>query len=259
MLLTNKIVIVSGIGPGMGSELAKIAAQEGAKVAIGARTVPFLKEIADQIASKGGEVLQQRTDITNPDDCRALAKATVDRWGRIDALVNSGYTGGNFAAFEDTDLADWRKTIEVNLFGTLNMVQAVIPQMKSQKRGAIVNVNTMVQKKPLPMQAGYGTSKAALEGATRFLAAELGRYGIRVNSTRMGWMWGPPVAGYFEHMAKSTGQDIEALKAPIVQNIPLGAIPDDAECAKAVLTLISDFTNVVTGAVLDINGGEYMP
>ena len=259
MLLKDKIVVISGIGPGMGSELALIAAAEGAKVVLGARTESYLKDVAGQITKKGGEAIWRKTDITKEEDCQGLAKAAVDKWGRIDGLVNSGYTGGNFAMFEDADFADWKKTLEVNLFGTLQMTRAVVPTMKKQKRGAIVNVNTMVQKKPLPMQAGYGTSKAALEGATRFLAAELGPYGIRVNSTRMGWMWGPPVAGFFERTAKDTGQDIETLKAPILQNIPLGVIPDDADCAKAVLMLISDFASVVTGAVLDVNGGEYMP
>jgi NAD(P)-dependent dehydrogenase (short-subunit alcohol dehydrogenase family) len=115
----------------------------------------------------------------------------------------------------------------------------------------------MIQKKPLPTQSGYATTKGALTVAARMLAKELGAHGIRVNTTFMGWMWGPPVESYVEY-AVSQGAERDAVIADITKDIPLGIIPDDADCANAVAFLASDLASVITGAELNVNGGEMM-
>ncbi len=147
----------------------------------------------------------------------------------------------------------------VNFFGTMQLTQACLPGMKAAGGGAIVMIATMVEHKPLATQGGYGASKSALRNATKHLALELGQYNIRVNSAHMGWMWGPAVEGYFAWQAQDTGRSVEELKAEVTRNIPLGVIPDDGECAKAAVFLASDYASVVTGAALDVNGGEFMP
>jgi NAD(P)-dependent dehydrogenase (short-subunit alcohol dehydrogenase family) len=258
MLFKDKVVIVSGIGPGLGVELARVASREGAKVAVGARTVPFLEQTAKEISEAGGEVIMLRTDISKNEDCLALAKATIDKWGRIDALVNNAARTTPFTTFEEADLAGWREIHDVNLWGSLQMAQACVPQMKKQGKGYIVNVSSMAHKKPLFNQGGYASSKAGLEGATRHMALELGQYGIRCNTARMGWMDGPPVTGYLSSIAKDQGVDLKTIQAPIVKNIPLGIMPDDEDCARAVLFLATQWSDAVTGAILDINGGEFM-
>jgi len=258
VILENKVVVVSGIGPGLGQELAINAAREGAKVVLAARTESFLKQVDAVIRKSGAETLVVPTDITDEAQCARLAEATIERFGRVDALINSAYTGGKFALFEDSDLADWRQTMEINLFGGLTLSQKVIPQMKAQGGGSIVNINTMVQRKPMPMQGSYGTSKGALLAATRMLAKELGPHGIRVNSVSMGWMWGPPVEGYVKGTARQMGVPEEEILKGITKDIPLGQIPDDSDCANAALFFASDLSRVVTGANLDCNGGELM-
>jgi NAD(P)-dependent dehydrogenase (short-subunit alcohol dehydrogenase family) len=130
--------------------------------------------------------------------------------------------------------------------------------MKAQKSGAIVNVTALAAVKPAPGQYDYATAKAALEGATRQLARELGAYNIRVNATRMGWLWGAPLMGYVAHQAQAQGVSEDEVKAPIVARIPLGVIPPDEECAKSALFFVSDYSSMVTGTTLDVNGGEYM-
>jgi NAD(P)-dependent dehydrogenase (short-subunit alcohol dehydrogenase family) len=159
--------------------------------------------------------------------------------------------------FEDANFDEWRKSFDVTVFGTLQLTQQVIPHMKTSGGGSIVFVNSMIQKKPLATQSGYATSKGALTVAARMLAKELGTHHIRVNSTFMGWMWGPPVESYVNY-AVSTGQDRDAVIAEITKDIPLGIIPDDADCANAVAFLASDLASVITGAELDVNGGEMM-
>jgi NAD(P)-dependent dehydrogenase (short-subunit alcohol dehydrogenase family) len=261
MLLKDKVVIVSGIGPGLGIELALLAAQEGAKLSICARTASKLDDAEAQIAALGlgTEVLKVPTDIADREQCKTLVARTIERFGRIDSLINSAYTGGSFEPIESANLDDWRATMDINFFGTIQLTQEVIPQMKSQGGGSVVMINTMVTRVPLPWQGGYGASKGALKVATGHLAKELGGYGIRVNSAFMGWMWGPPVEGYLKGAARQQGTTVEALRKEIGKNIALGDIPDDADCAKVAIFLASDYSRAMTGACVDVNGGEYFP
>lgn len=261
MLLKDKVVIISGIGPGLGIKLAVLAAQEGAKgVAISARTSAKLDQAEAEIRAAGFDtpVLKVTTDITVPGDCERLAQLCVEKFGRIDALINSAYVSGKLDPLEKYDAQDWRQTMEVNLFGTLNMTFAVVPQMKQQGGGSIVMINSQVTRKPIASQAGYATSKGALKTAAAYLALELGQHNIRVNSAFMGWMWGAPVQGYMEQAEKDYGMSVESMKADVARNIALGHIPEDQECAKAAIFLASDYASVVTGAGLDVNGGEYL-
>ena len=258
MLLQDKVVIITGIGPGMGTKLARIAASEGAKIAICARNEDRLTEVADDIKAQGGEVLAVPTDISDRAQCDRLVAETLKAYGRVDGLVNSAYKHIGFAPFEKADLAQWRECMDVTFFGTMGMSQAVIEPMKEAGGGAIVNINTMAVKKPMPGEGGYAAAKSAIAGATRTIAKELGRYNIRVNSTFMGWLWGAPVQGYVKHAAKAQGVPEETIIKGITQNIPLGVVPPDEDCAKTVLMFVSDYTKMVTGAALDVNGGEHM-
>lgn len=261
MLLKDKVVIVSGIGPGLGQELSTLAAQEGAAaVVLAARTSAKLDAAEQEIQALGlgTKTLKVCTDITDTAQCKALAEQTAEAFGRIDVLFNSAYDPGSFEPIESADLDGWRRAMEVNFFGTMQLTQACVPHMK-EAGGSIVMIATMVEHKPLATQGGYGSSKSALRNATKHLALELGKYNIRVNSCHMGWMWGPSVEGYFAWQAQSTGKSQEELVAEVTRNIPLGVIPDDGDCARAALFLASDYAKVVTGAALDVNGGEFMP
>ncbi len=261
MLLKDKVVIVSGIGPGLGHELALEAAKQGAKLAICARTATKLDEAEKEIREAGLDtpVLKVPTDIADTAQCDNLVAKTIEAYGRIDVLINSAYNPGAFDLVENADLDGWRAAMEVNLYGTMALTLKVVPHMKKQGGGAIVMINTMVTRRPLQTQAGYGASKAALASATQHLALELGPYNIRVNSTYMGWMWGPPVEGYMQQQAEATGVSVEDQKAGVAQNIPLRVIPEDGDCAKAAIFLASDYARAITGAALDVNGGEYLP
>lgn len=262
MLLKDKIVIVSGIGPGLGQELSTLAAKEGAAaVVLAARTAAKLDAAEQEIADLGlgTKVLKVPTDISDQSQCQALADATVKEFGRIDVLFNSAYDPGSFEPIESASLDGWRQAMDVNFFGTMQLTQACIPAMKEAGGGAIVMIATMVEHKPLATQGGYGSSKAALRNATKHLALELGKYNIRVNSVHMGWMWGPAVEAYFGWQEQAQGRSKEELIKEVTASIPLGVIPDDADCARAALFFASDYSSVVTGAALDVNGGEYMP
>ena len=263
MLLKDKVVIVSGIGPGLGVKLAIEAAREGAKaLAIGARSADKLDDAAQRIAeiNPACKVLKQVTDITKPADCTAMVAAATQAFGRIDALINSAFFHGNMDYVSSANLDEWQEVINTNLIGTLRLTQAVLPQMKKQGGGAIVMINTMAARVPPPLgEAGYAASKAALANSLKYLAKEVGPDNIRANSIHMGWMWGAPVQGYFEWQAHEQKTTVDALKEKIARTIPLNRIPTDDECARAALFLASDYASAVTGAALDANGGAFMP
>ncbi|MGI9294161.1 MAG: SDR family NAD(P)-dependent oxidoreductase [Pseudomonadales bacterium] len=261
MLLDDQVVIVSGIGPGLGSKLAIEAALNGANIAISARTAAKLAEVEETIRKKEvpADILCVPTDITDRSQCEALVDKTLDRFGRIDALINCAYVIGNIEPVDHADLDDWRATMDVNFFGTMNLTQVVIPTMKARRRGAIVFVNTQVTRVPQLGQAGYGASKSALVSAAAHLANEMGQHGIRVNSMFPSYMWGEPVKAYLSELAREQGTSVDTLKSEIEKTLPLRRMPSDIECARAGVFLASDSASAITGACLDVNGGHYLP
>lgn len=258
MLLENKTIIITGVGPGMGSKLARLAASEGARVAMVARRTDLTSGIAAEVAAHGqGKAIAIAADVTRPEDCERVAKETLAAFGDIDGLINSAYFGGTMASVLEADLQEWRTGFDVTVFGAINMVRAVAPTLIARKRGAIVNVGTMETRKPLANNGQYNVPKAALHGLTRLLATELGPHNVRVNTAVPGWMWGDPVKEHFERTSAQTGIPAETLIAQVASQMVLGRIPSDEECAKSVLLLVSDYCLEVTGAALDINGGGF--
>lgn len=259
MLLQGKVIVVSGIGPGLGLQLAVEAAREGASaIVLGARTSQRLEEAAETIrrASEDTQLVLVPTDIRDPQHCSRLVETAVAQVGRIDALANNAFEHGPMESVESGELAAWRSAYETNVLGSIQMTRAVVPQMRKQGGGAVVMVNTMATIKPFPGEAGYATSKGALLTAAKYLAIEFGPSNIRVNTIRPGWMWGPPVQAYVEHAARTQGVAQNKITDGIAARIALRRIVSDRECARAALFLLSDYASGVTGAVLDVNGGE---
>lgn len=262
MLVENKVVVISGMGPGLGVKLAILAAQEGAAgVVMAGRSRQKLDDAEREIRNAGlnTPVLKVPTDIAKRADCDRLADLTVEHFGRIDGLLNNAYFHGEMATAEYMQVEEWRKSMEVNLFGTMNMTLAVIAHMKKAGGGSIVMINTMAIRKPFPPEAGYSASKAALSTSATYLAEDIGKYGIRVNSAYMGWMGGASLDAYFEQQSREHNISVETLQAELAKDIPLRRIVQDTECAKAALFLISDYSSGMTGAQLDVNGGHYLP
>lgn len=262
-MLQGKIIVISGIGPGLGVKLAVEAARAGAAgLVVSARTAAKLDDAEERVraVNPACPVCKQVTDITDPASCQALVDQAVATFGRIDGLVNSAFVHGAMDFASTADIDSWMEPIGTNLFGTLKLTQAVARQMQKQKDGAIVMVNTMAVRKVPPVgEAGYAASKAALATSVKYLAKELGPDNIRVNTVHMGWMWGAPVQGYVQWQAEQSGVSVDDIKGQIAANIPLGIVPPDDECARSALFFVSDYARVVTGASLDVNGGEYMP
>ncbi|GIV03733.1 MAG: putative Short-chain dehydrogenase/reductase [Candidatus Binatia bacterium] len=257
MLLAEKVVIVSGVGPGLGRSIALACAREGARVVLSARNREYLDTVAAEIRAAGGEALVVAADITLRSDCDQLVRHTIEHYQRIDVLVNNAFRGGVEPRFEEVDLQRWREVFEVNVFGSLQLAQAVVPYMRAQHSGAIVFINSMSARVIEPGMGGYASSKGALLIAARTLAKELGPYGIRVNSVVPGYIWSEKLEGYFRWLARQQGRTFEEVRDDIAGRTALGHIPDSDEIADTVVFFASDLSRAVTGQALDVNAGHF--
>jgi NAD(P)-dependent dehydrogenase (short-subunit alcohol dehydrogenase family) len=257
MLLEDRVVIVSGIGPGMGRDIALACAREGANLVLAARRAPMLESVAGEVGALGRRALCVPTDIAEPEQCRALAAAAHAEYGRIDVLVNNAFVGGRYVPVAEADLADWRSVFDVNVFGALELSKAVVRRMKAQGGGSIIFINSMSMRIIEPRFGGYAASKGALMIAAQTMAKELGRDRIRVNSIVPGYIWGPALQRYFEQLAQQQGTTPEAVYAEIAARTALNHIPTSAEIADAVVFFASDLSRVITGQALDVNAGHY--
>ena len=255
-LLAGRVGIVSGIGPGMGRDISLALAREGADLVLAARTEAKLAEVAGEVRAAGRRALAVPADITKAADCKRLVERARAEYGRIDVLVNNAFQMGGFVPLETATAEDWRRPIEVNLIGSMQLTREVIPVMKGQGRGAIVMINSMIVRDVLPNMGTYAASKGALLAATQGLARELGVHGIRVNSVVPGYIWGPSLQAYFAHQAKQRGVDAQVVYDEVAAQTALRHIPTSEEIADAVVFFASDLSRVITGQSLDVNGGH---
>ena len=182
--LDGRVAIITGCGRGFGKVIAELFGMEGAKISI-CDIIP-LRELEEKVGSKiratGREVLCFRTDVSDEKEVNVMVKETIKRFGTVDILVNNvGISGPTKDCWEIT-LAEWDKTLSVNLGGTFLCTKAVLPEMIRKKRGRIINISSVTGKRPLAHRTPYATAKMGIIGFTRTLSTEVGRYNITVNT-----------------------------------------------------------------------------
>lgn len=257
-LLAGRVAIVSGVGPGLGREVARALAREGADVVLAARRAASLAELAAELRAAGRRVLEVPTDITRREDCQRLVARTRSELGGIDVLVNNAFDMGAMKPLAEADDEDLLRPLQVNLLGTLQLTREVVPALREHRRGSIVMVNSMVVRHVLPNMGPYALSKAALLTAAQGLARELGPEGIRINSVLPGYIWGPNLEAYFAHQATQRGVDPQQVYDETAVRTALRRLPTPEEIADAVVFLASDLSRAVTGQSLDVNSGQSM-
>ncbi len=265
-MLEGRTALVTGVGPGLGRDVSLALAREGADLALVARSDRVLPGVVDEVEALGRRAVPILADITDPDDCGRIAAVAAEAFGgRLDILVNSAFHGGRHERFEDADLSKWRRPMEVNHFGTLQVTQALLGMLKAAAAATgdarIVMVNTMSVHLLEERAGSYAGSKAALGAVTKTLARELGGFGIRVNAVHPGYIWGESVRIYFEWQAEERGdgttwQDVHDERAA---ETCLGYLPDSSEIAGAVVFFASPLSRCVTGTALPVNAGHWLP
>ncbi len=257
-LLEDKAVLVTGVGQGLGRECAAAALRDGARVMLAARTQATLEKVAGELDPSGERVAFQVTDIRDPLSCAALVEAAVDRFGRLDALVQVAAFEHAWGGLHDLRFDDWRAAFETNVLGALTVIRPVAERMRSDGGGSIVLIGSQSMFRPQMPQAGYAASKAALLGAMYYLCDELGPDNIRVNMVVPSWMWGPAVQMYVEGRASNEGRAPDEVLHDLVGTFPLRRMAEDGEVADVVAFFASDHAKAVTGQYLLVNAGELL-
>ncbi|NLE81350.1 MAG: SDR family oxidoreductase [Rhodococcus sp.] len=255
-LLQDKVVVVSGVGPGLGRTLAVRCAQQGAAVVLAARTASRLDDVAKEISDLGGQALTVATDITDHASAEALVGASLDAFGRVDALVNNAFSIPAMKPLARTDFDHIRGSIELTVLGALRLTQLFTPAL-AESKGAVVNINSMVIRHSQQRYGSYKIAKSALLAASQSLATELGPQGIRVNSVAPGYIWGETLKQYFAHQAEKYGTSVDQIYEHTAAGTDLLRLPETEEVADAAIFLASPMANAITGQCLDVNCGEY--
>ncbi|WP_030341733.1 SDR family oxidoreductase [Streptomyces sp. NRRL S-1022] len=259
-LLAGKTVVVSGVGAGLGHQVAAAVVRDGGNAVLGARTEANLARSAAGIDPDGSRTAFRAADITDEGQCEALAGLARERFGGIDAVVHVAAWDSYFGGLEDADFATWRAVVDVNLLGTLRMTRACLPGLRARGGGSVVFIGTQsaVAAPSQVRQAAYAASKGALTSAMYSLARELGPDRIRVNSVLPGWMWGPPVQAYVRFTAHTEGVPEDEVLARLTERTALPELATDGDVADAVVFLASDRARAITGQSLLVNAGELM-
>ncbi len=255
-MLDGKVVVISGVGPALGTTLARRCAQNGADLVLAARTAERLDDVAKQTTDSGRRAIAVPTDITDDDQVNNLVDAALSAYGKVDVLINNAFRVPSMKPLAGTTFQHIRDAIELTVLGALRLIQGFTPAL-TEACGSIVNVNSMVIRHSQAKYGAYKMAKSALLAMSQSLATELGEHGIRVNSVAPGYIWGDTLRGYFEHQSGKYGTTVEQIYAATAANSDLKRLPTEDEVASAILFLASDLSSGITGQTLDVNCGEY--
>ena len=248
-LLNNKLVLITGSAAGIGRACATLFSHQGARLILVDANEEGLNKVCEEIRSSGGETFPINADLTREKDIDHIYRVVLDKFGRLDVLINNA-GGGLSTDFFDISSEEWNQVIALNLTSIFLMSQRAARIFREQGNGSIVNLSSIAGRST-SVTAGchYTSSKAGILGLTRHMARQLAPFDVRVNAICPGVINSERLVKRMEE--KGTRKAIE-------QGSPLGRIGDVYEVASCCLFMASDMSSYVTGATLDINGGTLM-
>ena len=241
-VLAGKVVVISGIGPGLGRSLAVEAAKMGARLVIASRTEERLKEVV--------------TDVTDEDSRANLVARSLEAFGRVDCVINNAFAIPPMDPITQIDPKKLAKVNETNVFAPLRL-SALFADALAESKGSIIMLNSCVAFSSQPEYAGYKLSKGALEHLASSLATELGPRGIRVNSVAPSYIYEDVNRGYFDFLAAVESKTHDEVYAEKAAPTDLKRLASSEEVARATLFLASDLASAVTGQMLTVDCGEF--
>lgn len=241
-MLKNKVAVITGGTRGIGLETVRVFKENHAEVILFGSKAESVDKAIETLKEEGLEVKGYYPNLNNYDEVLETIKKIIDEYGHIDILVNNAGISAN-KKIEDTTAEDFSKIMDLNVNAIFNMSKAVVPYMKENKGGVILNTSSMVSIYGQPSGVGYPASKFAVNGITKSLARELASSNIRVNAVAPGVTKTDMIANLPEEQL-----------GPIIKTIPLGRIGEPRDIANAFLFLASDMASYITGVVLSVDG-----
>lgn len=238
------VALVTGGSSGIGKATAQLLREEGYSVSICGRDPDRLKAAADEL----GDVQIVHADLAVPEDAQRAIAETVDQHGRLDALINAHGVLGEPAPLADLSIEQWREVMETNLMGPIWTTTAAVESLE-QTRGCVVNVSSINAIQSEPWMAPYGVSKSGLVGFTKYAAADLAQFGIRVNAVLPGWVRTPMAVPWFEEAGV---QD-----RPMATNY-MSRPAEPREIAEVIAFLASSKASYMTGSIVVADGGHWI-
>jgi len=246
MHLTNKVALVTGAARGIGEAIAREFALRQAAVIITDITESG-EQTARELREAGLQAAFRQVDVTDPAQVCASAASVLDEFGHIDILVNNAGIRPT-QPFDQMTLADWQAVLRVNLDGAFNFCSAMLPNMRSNRWGRVINISSLAaQQGSTGGHTHYSASKAALLGLTRSLAREYARFNITVNAIAPGWI-----------DTEGWGGELEGKRQEYAAKVPLGRLGTPEDVAQAAAFLASEQAAYITGVTLPVNGGLYI-
>lgn len=248
--LQGKVVLITGGSDGLGAATARKLAAEGARVVIGARGADKLQAVAEGINASGGEALAVPTDVTRSSDLERFLAASLERWGRVDALVNNA---GRSAAkpFEQITDADWAEDLNLKFHAAIQLSRIVVPELRKLGGGAIINVLATGGKTPGASSMPSSVSRAAGMALMKAMSRDLGKDNIRVNGVMIGLV----ESDQWVRAASARGQTLEQVYAGLAGQIPLGRVGKAEEFADLIAFLVSARGAFISGTAINFDGG----
>jgi 3-oxoacyl-[acyl-carrier protein] reductase len=243
MRLKNKVAIITGGGSGIGKESSIMFAKEGASVVVADIDEKGGKETVEEIHALGLEAFYVKLNVSNREESRQMVLDTIDKYGRIDVLVNNAGITQDALVAKMTE-EQWDRVIDVNLKGVFNCTQAIVDVMIEQGSGSIINTSSIVGLFGNIGQTNYAVTKSGVIGMTKSLGKELGKKGIRVNAVAPGFVATPMTE-------KVPDKILELMKG----KTPLGRLGMPKDIANAYTFLASDESSFINGTVLSVDGG----
>lgn len=253
----NQVVVITGAANGIGKACAFRFAKEGAKIACLDLAEKLNEAVAAECCELGVEALALKCNVTDKDNIDDIVKGVMKKWGRIDILVASAgiYTGTPLA---EVPVAQWQRTIDINLTGTFLTNQAVAPILMEQKSGSIINISSMAGKTSWPASAEYSASKSGVIGLTRSVAMEMAPFGPTANAVCPGNTLTDMVRGVAEKVGKLDGMTGEEWLQMRANDCPMNCLAEPWEIAGVVAYLASEDLRYITGQAIDVDGGLIM-
>ncbi|MHA1267603.1 MAG: SDR family NAD(P)-dependent oxidoreductase [Candidatus Helarchaeota archaeon] len=248
--MKNKIVFITGAGSGIGRQTALDFAKQGAIPVIVDIDEEKVKKVVEEIKNKNGEAFPLPLDITDFDAVKSAVKELVERYGKIDVLVNNAGVQSNPGDFIRTRPKNWDHEIRVNIYGVLNCTHAIAKQMKKQKSGRIISIGSDAGKVGEPLIAVYSGTKGFVFAFTKALAKELGKFGVTVNAIAPGTTRTPLTEPLFQ----GAPQIVEKM----VKRYPMRRLGEPKDISNAIQFFAKDESNWITGQILSVSGGYSM-